>query len=185
MKKTVRTLQLTILAWALATGGMAGAQETAAKAPEKTAPAVSDILQVQKKTGIRVVYDINTGAITPGTGIGMGLYYVRGLLESYKKQGVKMKDLDIHVVLHGRAALQALKDDAFSMVAKDPFAVNPNQAIIRELLEHGVHLEVCNVTLKAYGFKPEDVLPGIQVVFDAYTRIIDLQMRGYGYIKFD
>ncbi len=44
---------------------------------------------------------------------------------------------------------------------------------------------MCNVTLKAYGFLPDDVLPGVRPVFDAYTRLIDLQMRGYGYIKFD
>ncbi len=143
------------------------------------------VVTVQQKTGIKVAYDIDTGAVTPGTGIGKGLYYVRGLLESYKKQGVKMEDLDIHVVLHGQAALQALEDAGWQRVFNDPFAVNPNRAIIQELIDHGVHVEVCNVTLKAYGFTPDAVLPGVQPVFDAYTRLIDLQNRGWAYIKFD
>ncbi len=161
--------------------GLAGG----APAAETSGAALPKVLQVTKKTNIHVVYDIDTGQVTPGTGIGRGLYYVRGLLESYRKQGVMPKDLDIHVVLHGRAAPQALRDDGFAQVVGDPFAVNPNKALIRDLLDLGVKVEVCNVTLKAYGLLPEDVLPGVQPVFDAYTRLIDLQQRGYAYIKFD
>jgi len=155
-----------------------------AAAEKLTAPA-AQVLQVSKKTDIRVAYDIDTGAVTPGTGIGRGLYYVRGLLESYRKQGVMPENLQIHVVLHGRAAPHALRDDGFAQVVGDPFAVNPNKALIRDLIDLGVKVEVCNVTLKAYGFLPEDVLPGVQVVFDAYTRLIDLQQHGHAYIKFD
>lgn len=158
---------------------------TVAQAAESTAAQPVSVLQVSKKTDIHVVYDIDTGQVTPGTGIGRGLYYVRGLLESYRKQGVKPEDLDIHVVLHGRAAPHALGDDAFALVVGDPFAVNPNKALIRDLIDLGVKVEVCNVTLKAYGLTPEDVLPGVQPVFDAYTRLIDLQQQGYAYIKFD
>ncbi len=143
------------------------------------------VLKVQKKTGIKVVYDIDTSALTPGSGIGKGLYYVRGLLESYKKQGVKMSALDIHVVLHGAAALQGLDDEAYQRVFNDPFSVNPNRGIIQELIDHGVKVEVCNVTLKSYGLPPSAVLPGVQPVFDAYTHLIDMQMQGYAYIKFD
>ncbi len=148
--------------------------------------AQADVIRIQQKNAIKVVYDIDTGALTPGTRISKGLYYVRGLLESYKKQGVDpAKAVDIHIVLYGRAALQLLDDEAFQMVSGDPFAVNPNRAIVQALLDHGVKVEACNVTLKAYGFKPRDVLPGVQVVFDAYTHLIDMQQRGYAYIKFD
>lgn len=53
-----------------------------------------------------------------------------------------------------------------------------------ELLQHGVSVEICNVTMRAKGFTPEDLLPGVVIVHDAYTRLIDLQQRGYAYIRF-
>jgi hypothetical protein len=40
------------------------------------------------------------------------------------------------------------------------------------------------VTLKGKGWTGEDVLPGVKIVVGAYPRIIDLQLRGYAYIRF-
>lgn len=140
------------------------------------------IITVQKKHNIKVVYDINQNTIQAG--IGQGLYYVRGLLEAYKGQGVSMKQLHISVVIHGAAGYWLLKDEKYQDYVGNPFDVNPNDKVVRELTEHGVSVEICNVTMKAHRWKPKDIMPEVKIVYDAYTRIIDLQMQGYTYVKF-
>ncbi|MDG4813494.1 DsrE family protein [Hydrogenovibrio sp. 3SP14C1] len=141
-----------------------------------------DILTVKNKQDIKVVYDINQNNIQAG--IGKGLYYVRGLLQAYQKQGVSNKQLHISVVVHGAAAYWLLKDKPYQKFTGNPFDVNANKKVVQDLLGLGVSVEICHVTMKGYGWTAEDVLPGVKLVFDAYTRMIDLQQQGYAYIKF-
>ncbi|MDX1795191.1 MAG: DsrE family protein [Hydrogenovibrio sp.] len=144
--------------------------------------ASTEILPVQQKHDIRVVYDVNQDQ--QEAGIGKALYYVRGLLEAYKKQHVPMKEIHISVVVHGGAGYWLLKNKPYQNHVGNPFDVNPNKKVVQELIQHGVSVELCHVTMKAHGWTAKDVLPGVKIVFDAYTRMIDLQMRGYAYIKF-
>lgn len=162
---------------ALAVFGTSFAQLAyAADAPQRP------IMQIQNKEGIKVVYDARKDEWQAG--IGKSLYYVRGLIESYKKQGVEPSKLDIHIVLHGPTAYWALKDEAFQTTQSDPFAVNTNAKIIHDLNALGVKVEVCNVTLRGYGWTHDMLLPEVKIVFDAYTRMIELQQEGYAYIIF-
>jgi len=140
------------------------------------------IVKITKKKNIRVVYDVKDDVWDAG--IGKALYYARGLVESYKALGVDPKQRKISVVLHGPTAYWVLKDDPYRTFKKDEFAYNPNTHVIQGLLAHGVSVEVCNVTLRGKGWTADDVLPGITIVRDAYTRMIDLQQQGYSYIRF-
>ncbi len=139
------------------------------------------IVGVEVKKNIRVVYEVKDDVWEAG--VGKALFYVRGLIEAYKSLGVSHEQLHISVVLHGPAAYWVLKDEQYR-VHKNQLRGNPNKHVIRELIDHGVSVEVCNATLKANGWKPDDVLPEVAIVHDAFTRIIDLQQRGYGYIRF-
>jgi intracellular sulfur oxidation DsrE/DsrF family protein len=149
-------------------------------APSPAQP--TDIIGVQKRTDIKVVYDEKDDVWEAG--IGKGLYYLRGLLESYKALGVPQDQLHIHIMLHGPTAYWLLNDQAYQRDKKDPFTYNPNSRVVAELIQHGVSVEICNVTMRAKGFTAEDLLPGVVIVHDAYTRLIDLQQRGYAYIRF-
>jgi len=140
------------------------------------------ILKITKKKNIRVVYDVKYDVWDAG--IGKALYYARGLVEAYKALGVPQKEIRISVVLHGPTAYWVLKDEPYRQFKNDEFAVNPNEHVIQGLLQHGVSVEVCNVTLRGKGWDADDVLPGVTIVRDAYTRIIDLQQQGYSYIRF-
>jgi intracellular sulfur oxidation DsrE/DsrF family protein len=142
----------------------------------------SDILTVQHKNNIKVVYDINQNDMEAG--IGKGLYYVRGLIEAYKNQKIPLKNVDISVVIHGAAGYWLLNDETYQSFAGNPFDENPNKKVISELLAYGVSVEMCHVTMKGHHWTASNLLPGVKMVFDAYTRMIDLQMQGYSYIKF-
>ncbi|MBN2864494.1 MAG: DsrE family protein [Thiotrichales bacterium] len=142
----------------------------------------ANIIQAQQTKNIKVVYDINQNDTEAG--IGKGLYYVRGLLEAYKKQNIPLDQVHISVVVHGAAGLWLLKDASYQTFVNDPFGFNPNKQVVKELLDNGVSVELCHVTMNAHHWQPKDILPGVKIVFDAYSRMIDLQMQGYAYIKF-
>lgn len=145
-------------------------------------PTLSDrkMVKVAPDARYKVVYDVHTTAM--GAGINRGLYYARGLIEAFGKQGVKPAQLDIHLVLHGDAAHFLLVDERYRDVVADPFAVNLNTKITQDLLNLGVSVEICHSTMRSNGWTADDVLPGVTIVHDGYTRIIKLQNDGYAYI---
>jgi intracellular sulfur oxidation DsrE/DsrF family protein len=154
-------------------------------APVQAAPApprenARPMLNVDAKGHYKVVYDIHSTALAAG--ISKGLYYARGLIEAFGKQGVKPSQLDMHLVLHGDAAQFLLIDDTYQNVVNDPFAVNLNAKIVQDLLNLGVSVEICHSVMKARGWTAADVLPGVTIVHDGYTRLVKLQNDGYAYI---
>ena len=138
------------------------------------------MLKVDSRARYKVVYDIHLGETAAG--ISNGLYFARGLIEAYGKQGVKPAQLDIHLVLHGDAAQFLLIDDTYQHMTGDPFAVNLNAKITQDLLNLGAHVEICHSVMKAKGWTSGDVLPGVTIVHDGYTRLVKLQNDGHAYI---
>lgn len=156
----------------------------AAAAPAaELAPGFSwdEITGIQNKEEIKIVYGIKNDVWEAG--VGKALYYARGLYLSYDALGVKKENVDMHLVLHGEAGYWLLNDEAYS-AHKNQLEGNPNAHVIRGLIEQGAHIEACYETLRGHGWHTDDLLPGIEVVHDAYSRIVDLQMRGYAYLPF-
>lgn len=152
-------------------------------APGGRAAEVADprpLVKVEPGKTYKAVYDIHAGDLAAG--VSKGLYYARGLVEAFGKQGVKPTQIDIHLVLHGDAAQFLLIDKTYQKVVNDPFAVNLNAKITQDLLNFGVSVEICHSVMKSKGWKPEDVLPGVTIVHDGYTRLIKLQNDGFAYI---
>lgn len=148
------------------------------------APVPSDqrpLVKVDPNAVYRVVYDISSDKLAAG--ISRGLYYARGLFEAFGKQGVAPRQVDVHLVLHGDAALMLLRDPAYQLATKDPFAVNLNAKIVQNLLDLGVSVEICHSVMRSKGWKPDDVLPGVTIVHDGYTRLVKLQNDGYALIS--
>jgi intracellular sulfur oxidation DsrE/DsrF family protein len=144
------------------------------------APQERPMLKVDSHGRYRAVYDIHSGETAAG--ISKGLYYARGLVEAFRKQGVTPAQLDIHLVLHGDAAKFLLIDDTYQMADQDPFATNLSAKITQDLLDLGVSVEICHSAMKSMGWTAADVLPGVTIVHDGYTRLVKLQNDGYAYI---
>ncbi len=145
-------------------------------------PALSErtLVNVDPRAHYKAVYDIHSAETAAG--ISKGLFYARGLIEAYRKQGVAPNQLDLHLVLHGEAAQYLLVDGTYRDVVRDPFAVNLNAKITQDLLNLGVSVEICHSVMKSKGWTADDVLPGVTIVHDGYTRIVKLQNDGYAYI---
>jgi len=116
-------------------------------------------------------------------GVGVGLLNVRRLLDDYETAGIAPQDVHLCVVLHGDAARWLLTDAAYAAVLGEP-GPNPNKELVNELFNLGVIIQICGRTMAERGWKPEDLLPGVEVIDGAFSRIIDLQQQGYGYLQF-
>ena len=138
------------------------------------------LIKVPADGKYQVVYDLRSDK--QAAGINRGLYYVRGLIEAFRKQGVKTDQLDIHVVMHGKSGKALLIDETYQAAVDDPFSINPNAKIVGNLIDLGVSVEMCNSAMKSKGWTAEDVLPNVVIVHDGYTRLIKLQNDGYAYI---
>lgn len=160
--------------------GLLALAVTAPAAAAETETAPRPLVMVEKTGHYRVVYDIHGDEMAAG--ISRGLYYARGLFEAFRKQGVAPSQIDAHLVLHGDAAINLLKDETYQTATGDPFTINPNAKIVQDLLDLGVSVEICHSAMKSQGWKPADVLPGVTIVHDGYTRLVKLQNDGYAYI---
>jgi len=116
-------------------------------------------------------------------GVGVGLTGTRRVASGYREDGILPDQVHIIAVLHGDAAYWVLKDEPYHRFAGRETA-NPNKAVVQELLDLEVSVEVCGQTMREHGWTPEDILPGVEIVPDAYPRIADLQLQGYAYLRF-
>ncbi|MDD5390670.1 MAG: DsrE family protein [Gallionellaceae bacterium] len=174
MRTLLRALLLTLFAIPLSAPHLAHADSATGQAEARP------LVMVEKNARYRVVYDIHSDELSAG--ISRGLYYARGLFEAFRKQGVAASQVGTHLVLHGDAAVFLLNDETYQLAINDPFAVNPNAKIVQDLLDLGVSVEICHSAMKSKGWKPENVLPGVTIVHDGYTRLIKLQNDGYAYL---
>ncbi len=116
-------------------------------------------------------------------GVGAGLSSVRQLVQDYQSLGVPASEVHVSAVFHGSAAYWLLNNRAFASHTGKT-GPNPNEMIVRELLDLGVSLELCGETMREKGWNEGDILPGVKIVMNANPRIIDLELQGYAYIRF-
>lgn len=107
---------------------------------------------------------------------------IRELVGDYKSAGVAPGDVHISAVVEGDAAYTLLKDTSYVTLTKKGRS-NPSSAVVGELLESGVSVELSIETLKEKGWTKDDLLPGVKVVDSATTRIGQLEEQGYTRMK--
>jgi len=139
-------------------------------------------IPLQVRENIRAVYQVS--ADTPHEGVNKGLFYARKLIAAYEKQEVAADQVHLHLVYHSSAIAALVNADARKRLgAEQP--ENPNSTILEELLKSGVQIEICEDTMHQKGVTAGELLPGVKIVVGAFPRLIDLQLQGYAYIKFE
>jgi len=133
-------------------------------------------------TDIAIVCPIQEDEWNEKLGIGSGLARLRDVVDQYKAIGIRASELHVSAVVHGPAVYWLLKDEHYRS-ARGVEGDNPNKKIISELIQEGVSLEVCGLTMKEGGWTQDNFLPGIKVVPAFYPRVIDLELQGYGLIS--
>ena len=157
------------------------AQPVAAEGKLDEGGTFDDPIAPRVRHGVKVVYQIKTDAWKKD--VAAGLHYVDKVSHFYDKMDIRSTDREIVAVFHGDAGYFLLEDAPYRK-ASGKLGENPNKQIIQSLLDAGVRLELCKSTMQHHGWTDAEVLPGVQIVAGAYPRIIDLQLRGFAYIRF-
>jgi intracellular sulfur oxidation DsrE/DsrF family protein len=145
------------------------------------AAAEPEVIPLQVRENLRIVYQVTDDA--PHEGVNKGLFYARKLINTYQKQGIAADQVHLHLVYHGTGIAAVVNDEARKRLGAE--AANPNSEILAELIKLGVQIELCENTMQQKGVKPAELMPGVKLVVGAFPRLIDLQLQGFAYIKFE
>ena len=140
-----------------------------------------EVIPIQVRENLRIVYQVTDD--TPHEGVNKGLFYARKLINTYQKQGIAPEQVHLHLVYHGTGIAAVVNDEARKRLGAE--AANPNGEILAELVKRGVQVELCENTMQQKSVKPSELMPGIKLVVGAFPRLIDLQLQGFAYIKFE
>lgn len=140
------------------------------------------VIPLEVRENLRIVYQVTDDLSFEG--VNKGLFYARKLINTYAKQGIAADQVHLHLVFHGTGINALVHADARARL-KAESAENPNAAILAELVERGVQVELCENTMQQKGVQPSELLPGVKLVVGAYPRLVDLQLQGCCYIKFE
>lgn len=142
---------------------------------------VPPAIPLQVRENLRIVYQVTDDA--QHEGVNRGLFYARKLIDTYAKQGIAADQVHLHLVYHGTGIAAVVNDAARKRLGTE--SANPNGEILAELIKRGVQLELCENTMQQKGVTAPELMPGIKLVVGAFPRLIDLQLQGYAYIKFE
>lgn len=180
--KTIRPITLRTIAplacvgLALATCFSYGTLKAAEEKPTDDRPVVG----LKYEGPIKVVYQITSADMKDG--VNKGLHYLKKVHQLYMESGVEPARLDIKAVFHDDASPHVLTGAAWDEHQKETGG-NPNTAIIAELTEMGIDIELCNTRRLAMKWEKSEIHRDVILVSGAYPRLTDLQLLGYAYIK--
>ena len=148
----------------------------------KAAEPAPATIPLQVRENIRVVYQVSDDA--QHEGLNKGLFYARKLLNTYGKQGIARDQVHLHLVYHGTAIAALANAEARKRLGADK-PENRNAGILTELARMGVQIEICEDTMRQKKVTAAELMPEVKIVVGAFPRLIDLQLQGVAYIKFE
>jgi intracellular sulfur oxidation DsrE/DsrF family protein len=138
-------------------------------------------IPLQVRENLRIVYQVTDDA--QHEGVNKGLFYARKLIDTYAKQGIAAEQVHLHLVYHGTGIAAVVNGAARKRLGAE--TANPNGALLAELIKRGVQVELCENTMQQKGVTATELMPGVKLVVGAFPRLIDLQLQGFAYIKFE
>ena len=122
-------------------------------------------------TELRIAFDVATQADEGANGTrtrNRGFESAARFINMHAAHGVDPANIDIAVVVHGKAVLD--------LTAREG---NGSAAMVRAMLDHGVRFIVCGQSAAAYGVAGSDLIEGVELELSAMTAHALLEQRGY------
>lgn len=97
-------------------------------------------------------------------------------INMHVRAGVPLSNIDVAMVVHGKASYDLLKTDAF----KAQFSKNnPSSDLVSQLLANDVKIFVCGQSSSFLGIQASDFADGVELSLSAMTANALLQQEGY------
>jgi len=135
---------------------------------------VEGVAQFPVDTEFAIAFDVKDPA--PEGGRNRGFESGARFINMHAAHGVDPDNIRIAVVVHGKAVLDLVKDEARS---ERQMPANASGAMVSAMLEHGVRYIVCGQSAAAYGVSKGDLIDGVELNLSAMTAHAQLQQRGY------
>lgn len=85
---------------------------------------------------------------------------------------------EVVAIFHTNAGHITLHDEAYDK-DRNISTGNPYRKLVTDLMEKGVHVELCGATAKAHGWGNADTIQGIKINTDAMARTTQLVQEGF------
>ena len=104
---------------------------------------------------------------------------VARFINMHGQHGVPLEDMDIAVVVHGKALFAAMNNETYiEMHGID----NPSLTLMNELAGAGVKLFACGQSLGFRGLDKSVLADTVKVSLSAMTTLVPLQAEGYAFL---
>jgi intracellular sulfur oxidation DsrE/DsrF family protein len=130
---------------------------------------------------LKVVFDVYTSN-DDDEELNRGINTVARFLNMHFDAGVKQKNMQAAIILHGGAGKDILTNKAYN---KRYIVDNPNAELLKLLHDKGVQIIVCGQTVEFRGFGRDEILDFVDVSLSAITALVSLQAQGYQLITFN
>ena len=138
-------------------------------------------LTLQKDKVYKAIFDIYTNTDKKGA-INPLINTVARYLNMHAQTGVSAENMKVAFVMHGKAAKDALSNEAY----KELYNIdNPNAKLITALKEANVDIFVCGQSYKSRGLPIEGLSKDVKLSLSALTALIEYQEKGYKIINFN
>jgi intracellular sulfur oxidation DsrE/DsrF family protein len=101
---------------------------------------------------------------------------VARFINMHVRAGVPLENLDLAIVVHGKAGFDLMTDAAHQVKFKK---ANPNEQLLNLLLDTDVKVFVCGQSSSFLGIAKKDLNPGVKMSLSAMTANALLQQQGY------
>jgi intracellular sulfur oxidation DsrE/DsrF family protein len=138
---------------------------------------------IAKRDDIKVVLNLSTGVTNPKSGFSQTLSNAISMTDNYRgTYGIPIgKGLEFSIVAHFIGARFLLSDAAYNKVAGVSTG-NPSRRAVQALLDRGVHIYMCQLTMRNSGWMTEDLIPGVEQVPGGVVALADFALRGWAVI---
>jgi len=140
--------------------------------------AVPGVEQLPADTEFAIAFDVSTPAAegSPNRGFDSAARF----LNMHVANGVPQENIRLVVVVHGKASLELLTNEAHAANPLSRQGDNPSGKLVEALLAEDVRFILCGQSAAAYGIKPDDLIPGVEMSLSAMTaHALLLQSRGF------
>ncbi len=138
---------------------------------------VPGVAQLPADTEFAVAFDVATPAAEGSAN--RGFESAARFLNMHVANGVPQENIRLAVVVHGKASLEMLTNAAYAANPLSQQGDNPSAKLVEALLEADVRFILCGQSAAAYGIKPEDLIPGVEMALSAMTAHALLQANGF------
>jgi intracellular sulfur oxidation DsrE/DsrF family protein len=139
-------------------------------------PVIHIDIPVNLKKG-NVVF--NMGQVDFSGDVPTGIKYMQLLAARFKETGTQGRIIGI---FHGHAAYLIVNDKAYNAYRLTETG-NPYKKLIITLMEQGIHIEACAVSMRNNGWSNDDLLLGVKVNAGAIGRLVQLVQGGFVQIQ--